>query len=924
MEPPAEATGGAAQPPPSGVSTPPSGTVTFLFTDIEGSTLLLQRLGDAYAEVLTTHQRLLRAAFTAHGGYEVDTQGDSFLIAFPTAPGALAAAADATRALAAHPWPAGERVRVRMGLHTGAPKLLGARYVGLDLHRAARIAAAGHGGQILLSAATVELARREEPPGVTLRDLGAHRLKDLQQAERIYQADLAGLPYDFPPLKALDARPHNLPVQPGPLLGRERETAALLALLRRADARLVTLAGPGGVGKTRLSLQVGAEALDAFPDGVWFVRLSRLTDADLVIPTIAQVFDIQARGDVPPLEMLRARLRDKHLLLVLDNFEQVAAAAPQIADLLGTCPGVEALVTSRVTLGIYGEREYALRPLDLPDPQRLPPLERLTQYAAVALFIERAQAADADFAVTNASAPAVAEICARLDGLPLAIELAAARTKLLPPQQLLKRLEKQLPVLTGGARDLDERQRTMRDTIAWSYNLLSPEEQRLFRRLAVFVDGWTLTAAEAVCAAPEGSEPLGLDTLEGLSHLVDQSLARRLDEDSASPGGEPRYAMLHVIREYALERQEAAGELDAIFLSLARYYLDRFELDWFDPRVYAQLFAGDAAERIVLQDLDTLRAVLEWTLRRDQAEIGLRLALRMAPTLMTHGLSHEGLQWCERVLALEEKYASHSATPRSRQVVAARVAVLGTFTALRLNRGDAPQELLALNQETVELARGVGSDHLLSYSLAMLGGALLDAGDLSRGEAVFDEALSLAKQVGNPAGIGIMLVNWAGALLGYPEQTGHAAALAEESLQVAADNELWWGVSWSQAILAAIAQQRGDKDRARTLATKSLQFIREHELLPIWTPACFVVLIWLAARMNQPARAARLVGAQEQLRIRMGLGTEKFEQMILDGDLLIQARAALGEEAWAAAYAAGKALTTEEAIAEALAVAEEG
>jgi class 3 adenylate cyclase len=282
-----DATSAASSTPSADAVTPPTGTVTFLFTDIESSTQLLQRLGDAYPEVLTTHQRLLREAFTAHGGYEVDTQGDSFLIAFPTAPAALAAAAVATRALAAHPWPAGETVRVRMGLHTGAPKLLGARYVGLDVHRAARIGSSGHGGQILLSAATVELARLELPSAVTLRDLGAHRLKDLQQAERIYQADLAGLPTDFPPLKALDTRPHNLPIQPGPLLGRERETAALLALLRREDVRLVILTGPGGVGKTRLSLQVGAEALDAFPDGVWLVRLSRLTDPDLVIPTVA-------------------------------------------------------------------------------------------------------------------------------------------------------------------------------------------------------------------------------------------------------------------------------------------------------------------------------------------------------------------------------------------------------------------------------------------------------------------------------------------------------------------------------------------------------------------------------------------------------------------------------------------------------------
>ena len=624
---PAPSAGPAAAPPPAPallatqsrppVPLPPTGTVTFLFTDIDGSTKLLQRLGPRYADVLGDHQRLLRAAFAAHSGYEVDTQGDSFFVAFPTAPDALAAAAEATRALAAHSWPEGVTVRIRMGLHAGAPRLVGDRYVGLDVHRAARIAASGHGGQILLSAPAAELARHDLPDGMTLRDLGVHRLKDLQHPERVYQAVLADLPADFPPLKALDARPHNLPVQTTPLLGREREVAALCVLVCRDDVRLVTLTGPGGIGKTRLSVQVAAEVLDGFPDGVWNVRLSRLTDPALVVPTIATTLGLKESGATPLAEVLRGYLADKRLLLVLDNFEQVVAAASQVGELLAACPGVKSLVTSRVRLHLHGEHEYALRPLALPDPAHLPPPERLSQYAAVALFIERAQAAQTDFAVTNATAPAVAEICARLDGLPLAIELAAARVKVLPPPALLKRLERALPVLVGGARNLDERQHTMRATLQWSYDLLSPEEQRLFRRLSVFVGGCTLEAAEAICIAPEGAAPLGIDVLEGLASLVDQSLLQQREE-----GGEPRFVMLYVIREFALEQLEASGEAPVLYQAHASYCLNlalQAEPQLKGPQARPWL---DRLER----EHDNLRAALGWAHGSGDTAVVMQLA----------------------------------------------------------------------------------------------------------------------------------------------------------------------------------------------------------------------------------------------------------------------------------------------------------
>jgi predicted ATPase len=328
---------------------------------------------------------------------------------------------------------------------------------------------------VLLSEATRLLAERALPDGVLLRALGAYQLKDLQQPEALWQLVLPGLPADFPPLKTLDTHRHNLPSHPTPLLGRDDEVAVVCALLRRDDVRLVTLTGPGGIGETRLSFQVAAGLLDDFADGVWFVRLSALMDPALVLPTVAQTLGLREQGGMPFFEVLREHLRERRLLLVLDNFEQLVAAAPGVAALMEEAPSVKVLITSRVTLRLRGERDYPLAPLPLPDRGQLPSLERLTQYAAVALFVERAKAARPDFAVASANAPAIAEICARLDGLPLALELAARRVRLLPPPALLKRLEHALPLLTGGARNLDERQQTMRSTLSWSEDLLAPE-----------------------------------------------------------------------------------------------------------------------------------------------------------------------------------------------------------------------------------------------------------------------------------------------------------------------------------------------------------------------------------------------------------------------------------------------------------------
>ncbi len=528
----------------------PVGTVTFLFTDIEGSTRLLTALGDEFGRVVDRHHAILRGSISDAGGVVVGTEGDAFFAVFANAPAAVRAALDAQRALLDEPWPGGEQVRVRMGMLTGDGLRGGDNYVGLDVHRAARIAAAAHGGQVVIGDTTRGLVERSLPEGVALRDLGEHRLKDLARPERILQLVADGLPTTFPPLRSLDARPNNLPALVSSFVGRARETREVIE--RLAAARLLTLTGPGGTGKTRLALNVAADLLDEYEHGCWFVPLEVYTEPELILPAIAAALGVGLPGDRPAVDVLGEWLAERKLLLVLDNFEQVTDAAPIVSQLLGAAPGLRVLATSRTPLHIYGESEYPVPPLavlgELRDAASTS-AEALSQYEAVQLFIERAVAAKPAFSVTNANAPAVAEICVRLDGLPLAIELAAARVKLLTPEQILARLTQSLSLLSSSASDLPERQRTLNGAIDWSYRLLSPAEQRFFARLAVFSGGISLAAAEEVAGADAA-----LDVFDGLASLVDKSLARGLET-----ADEPRFTLLETIRQYAGEMLAADG-----------------------------------------------------------------------------------------------------------------------------------------------------------------------------------------------------------------------------------------------------------------------------------------------------------------------------------------------------------------------------
>ncbi|HEX6062560.1 MAG TPA: adenylate/guanylate cyclase domain-containing protein, partial [Candidatus Limnocylindria bacterium] len=543
----------------------PRGTLTFLFTDIEGSTKLLNRLGtDRYHKVLEAHTDALRGAFGK--GHEVRIEGDALFMVFATAQDALEATANAQRVLAKTVFPYGAVVRVRMGMHTGegtpASEKAGADYVGIDVHRAARIAAIAHGGQVLVSAATRMLAG-ELPDGVALRDLGEHRLKDLTHPEHVFQLVIEGLPSDFPALRTLDRTPNNLPQQLTTFIGRQKEIRDGLKLLD--GTRLLTLTGPGGTGKTRLSLQIAAEVGDQFADGAFWVPLAPISDPELVPSTIAHSLGVQVSGSELPIDRVSEHLRDKTLLLVLDNFEQILAAAPNISALLSAAPGLKVVTSSRAPLRISGEQELPVPPLELPDPDRLPSIEILAQSDAVRLFIERARAVKPDFFVTPENAAAVAGIVFHLEGLPLAIELAAARVKLLTPQAMLPRLAKGLDLLASSAPDRTDRQRTLRGAIAWSYDLLDEGMRRLFARCAVFVAGAQLEQLEQVCGP---ASAIGREVLDGLSELVDQSLLRQSDV-----AGEPRFRMLVTIRDFALEKLTETAELDDLLRRHCAAYL---------------------------------------------------------------------------------------------------------------------------------------------------------------------------------------------------------------------------------------------------------------------------------------------------------------------------------------------------------------
>jgi predicted ATPase/class 3 adenylate cyclase len=810
----------------------PSGTVTFLFTDIEGSTRLLRERGDAYADLLAEHRRLIRKACTRHGGVEVDTQGDAFFVAFPKAADAVNAALAAQESLAA-----GE-IRVRMGIHTGEPVVTDGDYVGMDVHRAARIAASAHGGQVVVS----ETTRRLLEAGTSVRDLGEHRLKDLTSAERLFQIGEG----DFPPLRSLDTT--NLPVVSTPLVGREQELEELIAGLSNGT-RLITVTGPGGTGKTRLALQVAAELVGTFSDGVFWVPLAGLTDPELLASEVAQT--VGAPDD------LMGFLRGRELLLLLDNFEHLLDAAPLVSSILATSDRVRALVTSRAPLRLGGEREYRLEPL--------PPKQ------AAALFAARARAVGREVASDDAT---VEEICRRLDGLPLAIELAAARTRLLAPDRLLERLDSALAILTGGARDAPERQRTLRATIEWSYDLLDTSARELFARLSVFSGTFPLEAAEEVCGAE----------LDDLAALVDYSLLK--------PIGDDRFYMLETIGEYSLEKLRAGSEEDELRRRHATFFSALAE------DAYRHRFSAEVEWSARLDgDHDDLRAALDW-LSDNDLDGALQLAGGLGWFWLSRGLVVEG---CSRLSAT---LAASNTTGR------VRARAVMSYGALLARSGDAAAGIAELDA-AVAMWRELGDLDELATALDSLGWPLVyNTADNARSLEAFEQALELRRQLGDEAGATRALVGIAQVLVAMGE-TARAEAISSDLLERAAGDLRTEHFAYH--FLADCALIRGEPEEAGARYRQSLRAALP--LGDVVETSLEVQGVAMAEAGIGNARLAILLAASvEALWESLGVSVSvAFWDALLER-YLAPARASLGED-YEDVRAEGRALAFEDAVA---------
>jgi predicted ATPase/class 3 adenylate cyclase len=850
----------------------PTGTVTFLFSDIEGSTRIAQERPADWPDILARHRELMRASFAAQGGVEVGTEGDSFFAAFPSASGALAAAVEAQRSLAGEPWPDDVEVRVRIGMHTGEATVQDGTYVGIAVHRAARIGQAGHGGQVLLSDATRTLVLDAVPPGVALHGLGRHRLRDLEQAEELSELVIDGLPSEFPPIRSLDTIRNNLPVQATSFFGRDAEIAEVGELL--TSSRLLTLTGPGGTGKTRLSLQVAATVADRYPDGVTFVPLGSIEEVDLVVPAIARELGIADAGGSQPMERLQAFLRDRRALLVLDNFEQIQGAAPAIGELLPAAPAITIIVTSRSPLHVYGEREYPVPPLAVPDPSRLPPLAVLSQFESVALFVDRAKAALPSFAVTNENAPAVAEICYRLDGLPLAIELAAARIKLLTPQAILDRLGQRLALLSGGARDLPARQQTLRGAIEWSYDILDDGDRRLFAAFSVFVSGATVEAIEAVCAEPD------LDVFECLASLVDKSLVRR---SASAADGEARFSMLDTIREYAQERLAEAGRADELRERHASWYLDLAERS-------AEPIMG-ADKRVWLDRLEeehgNLRAAHGWMVESGRAGLAMRLVGALWRFWQMRGYLAEGLDRARMAIAL----------PGAEDDPQCLAKALDAAGGIAYWMGDGPKAS-QFYERALAIQRSLGdraAEAWTLYSLAFTATYWANPTekrfreeDLVRAREYMQEAVRIYREIGDRVGMGRALwgdanVIWTQGPPTDSPEFAEARADALEAQRIFQEVGDSFMLGWSTYTLALTDLRLEDLDTAHERLTSSLRIF--HDAGDVTGYALVLDALALhAERSGDLERAARISGAVSVLERRTGTGLNPPNRQIFGFD----------------------------------------
>jgi predicted ATPase/class 3 adenylate cyclase len=804
----------------------PAGTVTMLFSDIEGSTVLLGRLGDRYGDTLAAQRAIMRAAISASGGHEIGTEGDSFFVVFASAADAVACCLAAQRALAAHPWPGGVAVRVRMGLHSGEPVRHQDGYVGMDVHRAARIAAAAHGGQVVLSDATRLLVAARLPAGVSVRDLGLHRLKDLPVPERVYQLAAAGLAEDFPPLKSLGAAT-SLPVPPTALVGREEDIERLHAILAGPGSRLVTLTGAGGIGKTRLAVQAAAGLADEFPDGLWWVGLAPVSGAEQVLGATAQVLGVREEEGAGLERALLARFEGRRMLVVLDNAEHLL---PGLADvvirLLAASNRLVVLATSRERFQLSAEHVVAVPPLPAGD--------------AVALLRERAAAAG----VPVDQSPVLGRLCERLDRLPLALELAAARLRLFSPAQLLDRIDSRLDLFTGP-RDAEPRHRTLRATIEWSHDLLAGPEQALFRRLAVFAADCTLDAAESVCQPEPGA----------LDGLLDKCLVVRGDD-----APEPRFGMLESIRDFAAERLAADGEGPALRARHAGYFRALAE------QMDAALRAGEPEEgpvAVLAADIGNLRAAVEFGLQAGDTQLVREITAALHMYWDVRGLYSEARSWQDRALALTDVRDVTRQRLLSAQACTARVQ--GDYMAAQ-----------AASDEAAALAMALAGETDLYESLRARASAARSRDDLRTAGALLLEALGVALAAGNGVGTSSCRL---GLTQMANEQGRHDEAddLLAENLPFVRGLGQIRCEGFTLAFMADTSIRRGrlpDCAAPALLgATRALQIGDKY--LAAWSLELFAAAV---AAAGDQRRAAAILAAVDEARHSMGVEPDADEQ----------------------------------------------
>jgi predicted ATPase/class 3 adenylate cyclase len=906
----------------------PSGTVTFLFTDIEGSTRLWQEKPEAMASSHARHNEILRQAIEANHGYVFQITGDSFSAAFHSAPDGLRAALAAQRGLQAEAWGETGALRVRMGLLTGtAENLPDGLYEGYaTLAATQRVMSAAHGGQTLVAESSYGLLQPTLPEGVRLLDMGEHRLKDLRTALRLYQVEAADLPQDFPPIKSIDSQPNNLPAQLTSFIGREKEIAEIKTLVH--GSRLVTLTGSGGTGKTRLSVEVGTEELGHFTDGAWFIELAPLTDPAQIMPAMAQALGLQELPSIPLATVVTNYLHDKKLLLILDNCEHLIEACARLADdLLHQCPGLKMLVSSREALGIAGEAAYHTPSLANSESTRL--------------FVERARAANSKFSLTEANAAAIGQICSHLDGIPLAIELAAARTRVLSVDQIAKRLDDRFILLTGGSRSALPRQQTLRALIDWSYNLLGEEERRLLRRVSVFAGGWTFEAAEFIY--PE------LEVLEILTQLVNKSLVVVEDD-----GGEfTRYHLLETIRQYAREKLLEAGS------PFDDNQGELFEARSMHSKYFVQLAetAGPELNRahssrwvdILESEQENLRAAIEWTTEQE-IEAALRMIYALQFFFVRNGHQAEGRTLANKVIGKAEMMpalAGEEAVQRKYWITRA----LSALIAVAMSQGDY-QLLTEVSAKCEEYARAIGNPGLLARALGYRCAGRLTAGDIEGVEAWSQEALKWARESEDAFALGYCLGMVSEYLIISGKDFAAAREYANQSKKVFEEDGDLWGYSLILLGTGIAAKFQGNYEFARENFEISLPLFEEMEdiqrVTMIQSELAHMeryeghldqaeqvyrqtILVWqkighqaavanqleclafIAMAHEKDKQAVKLLGAAEVIRAKINIPMLTFERVEYD-ERLAELRGGMGEKEFADLWSEGGRLTMDQAV----------